>query len=168
MVAGVSEVDPVTASAWCGQGSSYGGLSWRNCCGGWGGLALLLHVGLPQSKEGDDRMEAKIDALLLAVDPGKGERKIRDIDGQYEGRHTTRYACELRCRVAQRAIHRRWTLPRKRRMFDASQGDRLHLPTTIAIHGQPMTSARARLTLADSRIAGAANVECTTTSVWWR
>jgi hypothetical protein len=39
-----------------------------------GGLALLLHVGSPQSKEGDDRMEAKIDALLLAVDPAKGER----------------------------------------------------------------------------------------------
>jgi hypothetical protein len=53
-----------------------------------GGLALLLHVGSPQSKEGDDRMEAKIDALLLAVDPGKGERTIRDIDEQYEGRHT--------------------------------------------------------------------------------
>jgi hypothetical protein len=53
-----------------------------------GGLALLLHVGSPQSKEGDDRMEAKIDALLLAVDPAKGERTIRDIDEQYEGRHT--------------------------------------------------------------------------------
>ena len=31
------------------------------------GLAFLLHVGSPQSKEGDDRMEAKIDAILLAV-----------------------------------------------------------------------------------------------------
>ncbi len=31
------------------------------------GLAILLHVGSPQSKEGDDRMEAKIDAILLAV-----------------------------------------------------------------------------------------------------
>jgi hypothetical protein len=53
-----------------------------------GGLALLLHVGSPQSKEGDDRMEAKIDAILLAVDPAKGERTITDIDEQYEGRHT--------------------------------------------------------------------------------
>ena len=35
------------------------------------GLALLLHVGSPQSKEGDDRMEAKIDAILLAVEPNK-------------------------------------------------------------------------------------------------
>ncbi|WP_414710169.1 DUF6766 family protein, partial [Pseudorhodoplanes sp.] len=37
------------------------------------GLAILLHVGSPQSKEGDDRMEAKIDAILLAVEPEKAE-----------------------------------------------------------------------------------------------
>lgn len=52
------------------------------------GLALLLHVGSPQSKEGDDRMEAKIDAILLAVEPKKGERLLDDIDREYEGRHT--------------------------------------------------------------------------------
>jgi hypothetical protein len=52
------------------------------------GLAILLHVGSPQSKEGDDRMEAKIDAILLAVDPGKGDQLIKDIDDEYEGRHT--------------------------------------------------------------------------------
>jgi hypothetical protein len=52
------------------------------------GLALLLHVGSPQSKEGDDRMEAKIDAILLAVDPGKGSHVIDEIDREYEGRHT--------------------------------------------------------------------------------
>jgi hypothetical protein len=51
------------------------------------GLALLLHVGSPQSKEGDDRMEAKIDAILLAVDRD-GEKKITEIDDAYEGRHT--------------------------------------------------------------------------------
>ena len=28
------------------------------------GLAILLHVGSPQSKEGDDRMEAKLDAIF--------------------------------------------------------------------------------------------------------
>jgi hypothetical protein len=32
------------------------------------GLAMLLHVGSPQSKEGDDRMEAKLDAILRKVD----------------------------------------------------------------------------------------------------
>lgn len=52
------------------------------------GLALLLHVGSPQSKEGDDRMEAKIDAILLAVDPKKGNRLLDEIDREYEGRHT--------------------------------------------------------------------------------
>jgi hypothetical protein len=53
-----------------------------------GGLALLLHVGSPQSKEGDDRVEAKIDAILLAVDRDRGDRVIKDIDQLYEGRHT--------------------------------------------------------------------------------
>src|SRR5687768_18502798 len=52
------------------------------------GLAILLHVGLPQSKEGDDRMEAKIDAILLAVDKKHGDRVIDDIDELYDGRHT--------------------------------------------------------------------------------
>ena len=52
------------------------------------GLAILLHVGSPQSKEGDDRMEAKIDAILLAVDPKKGDRLLDEIDLEYEGRHT--------------------------------------------------------------------------------
>jgi hypothetical protein len=52
------------------------------------GLALLLHVGSPQSKEGDDRMEAKIDAILLAVDPQKGDKLLDEIDSEYAGRHT--------------------------------------------------------------------------------
>src|SRR5918995_5861211 len=50
------------------------------------GLAILLHVGSPQSKEGDDRMEAKLDAILLAVEPKKGDRLVKDIDDEYEGR----------------------------------------------------------------------------------
>src|SRR5918995_4790513 len=50
------------------------------------GLAILLHVGSPQSKEGDDRMEAKLDAILLAVDPKKGDQLLKDIDDEYEGR----------------------------------------------------------------------------------
>jgi hypothetical protein len=52
------------------------------------GLAILLHVGSPQSKEGDDRMEAKIDAILLAVEPKKGDLLLEEIDREYEGRHT--------------------------------------------------------------------------------
>ncbi|WFU18547.1 DUF6766 family protein [Bradyrhizobium sp. CB3481] len=52
------------------------------------GLAILLHVGSPQSKEGDDRMEAKIDAILMAVDPKKADDLLQKIDEEYEGRHT--------------------------------------------------------------------------------
>jgi hypothetical protein len=60
------------------------------------GLAILLHVGSPQSKEGDDRMEAKIDAILLAVEPRKGVHIIEEIDDDYAGRHTdTRYMRRL-------------------------------------------------------------------------
>jgi hypothetical protein len=60
------------------------------------GLAILLHVGSPQSKEGDDRMEAKIDAILLAVDPKKGDEFLNRIDDEYEGRHTdARFLREL-------------------------------------------------------------------------
>jgi hypothetical protein len=53
-----------------------------------GGLAFLLFVGSPQSKESTDRLEAKVDALLKLVDPKKGEKAIRDLDLRYDGRHT--------------------------------------------------------------------------------
>jgi hypothetical protein len=49
---------------------------------------LLLHVGSPQSKEGDDRTEAKIDAILMAIQGKKGEKVLEEIDREYEGRHT--------------------------------------------------------------------------------
>lgn len=65
-----------------------------------GGLALLLYVGSPQSKEGDDRMEAKIDAILLAVDPKNGDATIRKVDAAYEGRHTD---APLQRRIAEQA-----------------------------------------------------------------
>ena len=53
-----------------------------------GGLAFLLYVGSPQSKEGDDRMEAKLDAILAAVDPQRADKIIDEIDRAYAGRHT--------------------------------------------------------------------------------
>lgn len=53
-----------------------------------GGLAFLLFLGSPQSKEGTDRMEAKLDAILRRVDPHEGEQVIADIDAAYLGRHT--------------------------------------------------------------------------------
>ena len=33
-------------------------------------------------------MEAKIDAILLAVEPKNGDRLLDEIDREYEGRHT--------------------------------------------------------------------------------
>ena len=53
-----------------------------------GGLAFLLFLGSPQSKEGDDRVEAKIEAILAAVDPKNAEKLIEEIDEEYSGRHT--------------------------------------------------------------------------------
>jgi vacuolar-type H+-ATPase subunit F/Vma7 len=53
-----------------------------------GGLAILLYVGSPQSKEGDDRMEAKIDQILRRLDPQNAERIIQTLDEDYSGRHT--------------------------------------------------------------------------------
>ena len=51
------------------------------------GLAILLCVGSPQSKEGDDRIEAKVDTILLKIDPNAKEI-IKKIDDDYQGRHT--------------------------------------------------------------------------------
>jgi hypothetical protein len=53
-----------------------------------GGLAMLLWVGSPQSKEGDDRVEAKIDAILQAVDRKNADKLIEEIDTEFAGRHT--------------------------------------------------------------------------------
>lgn len=50
------------------------------------GLAYFLYVGSPSSKEGDDRMEAKLDALLELVDREKGLALIREIDESHERR----------------------------------------------------------------------------------
>ena len=51
------------------------------------GLAYFLYVGSPSSKENDDRMELKIDALLRAVGGDKADDVIAKIDKEYE-RHT--------------------------------------------------------------------------------
>jgi hypothetical protein len=47
-----------------------------------GGLALLLHLGSPQSKEGSDRVE-RIDAILRRVHP-EGERIVAELDRRFE------------------------------------------------------------------------------------
>lgn len=47
------------------------------------GLAILLHVGSPQSKEGNDRLEDKIDAILRTVDPDRGAQIIAELDQRF-------------------------------------------------------------------------------------
>jgi hypothetical protein len=47
------------------------------------GLAYFLYVGSPSSKENDDRMEAKIDALLRLHGGEDAERVIADLDERY-------------------------------------------------------------------------------------
>jgi hypothetical protein len=47
------------------------------------GLSFLYHVGSTQSRESDDRMEAKIDEVLRAVDAKAADRKIRELDGRF-------------------------------------------------------------------------------------
>lgn len=47
------------------------------------GLAFLLYIGSPQSKEGDDRKEAKLDAILKAVDKQNGETTIKKLDKEF-------------------------------------------------------------------------------------
>ena len=47
------------------------------------GLAYFLYIGSPSSKENDDRLEAKIDALMKLVGADEGERLQCDLDEAY-------------------------------------------------------------------------------------
>lgn len=48
------------------------------------GLAFLLHVGSNQSRESEERTEAKLDAILRAVDRERAEALIADLDERYD------------------------------------------------------------------------------------
>jgi len=48
------------------------------------GLAFLLYVGSPQSREGDERKEAKLDLIIQKLDPKKGEDEIKKLDRNYQ------------------------------------------------------------------------------------
>lgn len=48
-----------------------------------GGLAFLLYVGSPQSKEGDDRKEAKLDLIIKKLDPKNASKEIMQLDKEY-------------------------------------------------------------------------------------
>jgi hypothetical protein len=47
------------------------------------GLSFLFYVGSPQSKEGDDRKEKKLDEILMALDPEKAKKVIKNLDKKY-------------------------------------------------------------------------------------
>lgn len=47
------------------------------------GLAFLLYVGSPQSKEGDDRKEEKLDEILRKVSPKDADKIIADLHTKY-------------------------------------------------------------------------------------
>lgn len=51
------------------------------------GLALLLYVGSPQSKEGDERKEEKINAILRAVCGEDADRIISELDRKFAHKH---------------------------------------------------------------------------------
>ena len=51
------------------------------------GLAYFLYIGSPASKENDDRMEAKIDALLRITGGEEGGKLVVDIDETYYRHH---------------------------------------------------------------------------------
>ena len=51
------------------------------------GLAYFLYVGSPSSKENDDRMEAKIDALIRLQGGTESEAILSDIDQRYLRTH---------------------------------------------------------------------------------
>jgi hypothetical protein len=47
------------------------------------GLAALYAVGSPQSREGDERKEKKLDLILRKLDPEKAEEEIEKLDRGY-------------------------------------------------------------------------------------
>ena len=47
------------------------------------GLAYLFYLGSPQSKEGDERKEEKLDLILQKLDPKEGQELIKKLDEKY-------------------------------------------------------------------------------------
>jgi hypothetical protein len=51
------------------------------------GLAYFLYLGSPSSKENDDRMEAKVDALIRISAGDQGDKLIKELDHLYMRTH---------------------------------------------------------------------------------
>jgi hypothetical protein len=47
------------------------------------GLAYLLYIGSPQSKEGDDRKEEKLDYIIEKLDPQNYEKLMKQWEQKY-------------------------------------------------------------------------------------
>lgn len=47
------------------------------------GLAFLLYIGSPQSKEGDDRKEEKIDHIIKTLDPENYARLMKEWENKF-------------------------------------------------------------------------------------
>jgi hypothetical protein len=47
------------------------------------GLAFLFHIGSPQSKEGDERKEEKLDEILRAVRGADADKIIQSLDRRF-------------------------------------------------------------------------------------
>lgn len=47
------------------------------------GLAFLLYIGSPQSKEGDDRKEEKLDYIIEKLDPENYDKLMKDWNKKY-------------------------------------------------------------------------------------
>ena len=48
-----------------------------------GGLSFLLYVGSPQSKDSEQRLEMKLDAILHKVEPEKAQEIIQQLHKEY-------------------------------------------------------------------------------------
>ncbi len=48
-----------------------------------GGLSFLLYVGSPQSKESEQRLEKKLDAILQKIEPEKAQKIIEQLQKDY-------------------------------------------------------------------------------------
>jgi hypothetical protein len=47
------------------------------------GLAFLLYLGSPQSKEGDERKEEKLDYIIKQLDPTNYQKLLSDLEKKY-------------------------------------------------------------------------------------
>jgi hypothetical protein len=50
-----------------------------------GGLSLILYIGSPESKEGDERKEAKLDLICLKIYPNEAEEFFKNLDFDTQG-----------------------------------------------------------------------------------